>query len=243
MGTMDYADSVFAWDNDLELGYGLLKQGSQSFRKSDDRIIAATRASMRQSEHFRYMAFAEFRTQFYIGSNYDVIDSTTGDFQKISNFMAPGYLTGALGVEYSPIKELQILVAPIATRSTFVGDDDIIRGGVTSGLGAFGLAPGVRSRTDLGAVVNASLDWEVAENIRWKSRLNGFMPYDTPTLWVVTFENAFLLKVNSWLNVAWLTDVFYNDRVPVVRDDGTTGPATQMRNQLIIAINYSIANF
>jgi hypothetical protein len=69
------------------------------------------------------------------------------------------------------------------------------------------------------------------------------MPYETPALWVITVENAFLMKVNSWLNVSLLTDVFYNDRIPVVRDDGTVGPATQLRNQLVIGINWSLANF
>jgi len=243
LGSLDYSDSLFSWDNDLELGYGTLKQGDQSFRKSDDRIIFATRASYKQSEHFRYTAFGEFRTQFYLGSNYDIFDSLTGDYLKISNIMAPGYLTGALGFEWIPEPVLRILAAPVSTRSTFVGDDDLIIRGITSGLGAYGLAPGVRSRTDFGAVFNVALDWEIVENVRWKSRFNGFMPYQTPDLWVLTFENAFIMKVNSWLNVTWLTDLFYNDGIAVVRDNGTVGPATQMRNQLIIAINYSIANF
>lgn len=243
LGSLDYANPEFSWDNDIELGYSLLKQGAQTFRKADDRIYFSSRASLRQTDVFRYTAFAEFRTQFYLGSNYDVIDPATNDFVKISNFMAPAYLSGALGAEYLPVPQLQILAAPISTRSTFVGDDDIINSGISNGLGAYGLAPGVRSRTDLGAVINVALDWEVFENIRWKSRFNGFMPYETPDLWVLTFENAFLLKVNSWLNVTWLTDVFYNDLVPVVRDNGTIGPATQLRNQLVVAITYSIANF
>lgn len=243
LGSLDYANPTFAWDNDLELGYSILKQGSQSFRKADDRIYLSSRASLKQSEHFRYTGFAEFRTQFYIGSNYDVIDSTTGEFLKISNIMAPGYLSGALGMEYLPVPELQLLVAPLSTRSTFVGDDDIIQSGITSGNGVYGLAAGVRSRTDIGAVLNVALDWDFVENVKWKGRFNAFMPYETPDLWVLTLENAFLMKVNNWLNVTWLTDVFYNDRVPVLRDDGTTGPATQIRNQLVIAINWSIANF
>jgi hypothetical protein len=243
LGSLDYATKGFSWDNDIELGYGLAKIGSQSFRKNDDRIIVSSRAALRQSKHFKWAAFTEFRTQFYSGRNYDVIDSTTNDFLEISNFMAPAYLTGALGLEYTPVSELKILVAPVSSRSTFVESDRIIEHGITSGLGAFGLAPGVRSRTDVGAVVNASLDWEMFQNVRWRGRFNAFMPYETPALWVVTVENAFLLKVNNWLNVSLLTDVFYNDRIPVVRDDGSTGPATQLRNQLVVGINWSIANF
>ncbi len=243
LGSLDYAANGFSLDNDLELGYGLAKLGSQSFRKNDDRIILSSRAALRQSTHFKWAAFIEFRTQFYDGNNYNVIDRTTNDFLEISNFMAPACLTGALGLEYIPVPELKILVAPVSSRSTFVESDRIIQQGINSGLGAFGLEPGVRSRTDIGAVVNASLDWEMFENVRWRSRFNAFMPYKTPALWVVTLENAFLLKVNSWLNVSLLTDVFYNDRIPVLRDDGTTGPATQLRNQLVIGINWSLANF
>ena len=193
LGSLDYANPTFAWDNDLELGYSILKQGSQAFRKADDRIYFSSRASLRQSDHFRYTGFAEFRTQFYIGSNYDVIDSTTGEFLKISNIMAPGYLSGALGMEYLPVPELQVLVAPLSTRSTFVGDDDIVQSGITSNNGVYGLAPGVRSRTDIGAVLNVALDWEFVENVKWKGRFNAFMPYETPDLWVLTFENAFLM--------------------------------------------------
>ncbi len=243
LGSLDYATDGFSFDNDLELGYGLAKLGSESFRKNDDRIIFSSRAALRQSKHFKWAGFLEFRTQFYSGRNYDVIDSATNDFLEISNFMAPAYLTGALGLEYVPVSEFKLLVSPVSSRSTFVGSDGIIQRGIDNGLGAYGLAPGVRSRTDFGAVVNAALDWEVFQNVRWRGRFNAFMPYETPTLWVVTVENAFLLKVNNWLNVSFLTDVFYNDRIPVVRDDGTVGPATQLRNQLVVGINWSLANF
>ncbi len=243
IGSLDYASNGFSWDNDLELGYGLSKLGSESFRKTDDRIIFATRAAYKQTDNFRYTAFLDFRTQFAPGYNYDVQDSARGNFLKISNLMSPGYLTGALGMEYVPVPELKVLVAPVSSRSTFVTDDDLIADGIASGLGVYGLLPGQRSATDLGAVVNVALDWEAVENVRWRLRFNGFMPYQTPDLWVLTLENAFIMKVNSWLAVSWLSDIFYNDKVPVTRDDGTVGPATQFRNQLNITIGWSLANF
>ena len=86
------------------------------------------------------------------------------------------------------------------------------------------------------------MNWEFAENLNWKARANAFMRYNAPDPWVLTVENAILAKVNSWLSIGFLTDVFYDDRVPVVRDDGTTGPATQLRNQLVIDITYSLTN-
>ena len=94
----------------------------------------------------------------------------------------------------------------------------------------------------MGALLNATIDWQVFENVTWKSRLNAFMRYDAPSLWVVTVENAFLMKVNAWLNIGLLTDLFYDHRVPIVRDNGTTGPATQLRNQLVVNVSYTLAN-
>jgi len=238
LGELDYAHKIFSWENDLDLGYSLLKQGDQDFRKADDRIIYVTKASWKQTDWLRWTAFADFRSQFYVGYNYDQPDPTspTG-FLKISNLMAPAYLTASAGAEWTPLPEFKLMVAPLASRSIFVLDDDL------AAVGAFGVTPGENVLTDVGAVVNATLNWEVFENVTWKSRAYSFMRYENIDLWVVSVENAILMKVNSWLSVGFLTDLFYDDRVPVLRDDDTVGPALQMRNQLVINFTYTFTNF
>ena len=241
LASYDYTDSVFYWDNEMQLGYGLVRQGKQAIQKSDDRIILSTRATHKTSDWYRFTGFVDLRSQFVDGFNYGALD-TLGNPTLISGFFAPAFLTAALGAELRPVSQVRILAAPLSSRSTFVSDDRIIAVGVASGDGAFGLAPGERSRTSLGAVLNASIDWEMFTNVTLRTRFNGFMPYETPDLWVVTLENAVMMKVNSWLNIQWLADVFYDDRIPVVRTDGTTGPATQLRNQLIVNINWNLGS-
>ena len=237
LGVLDYAQGRWSWENDLDLGYSLTKLGDQDFRKADDRIIYTTKGSWAQTNWLRWTAFLDFRTQFYIGYNYDQPDSTSpSGFLKVSNLMAPGYLTGALGAEWTPIPEFKMMVSPLSSRTIFVLDDEL------AALGAFGVTPGNNIKEDFGALINASLNWEFAENLTWKARANAFMRYNNPELWVVTIENAILAKVNSWLSVGLLTDLFYDDQVPVVRDDSTIGPATQLRNQLVIDITYSLTN-
>jgi len=238
VASADYAQGVFSWDNDLDLGYGLAKLGNQVFRKADDRIIVGSKASLKQSETFRYTAFLDFRTQFAPGFAYDKfepLDSTK--FLKLSNLLAPGYLTGALGGEWTPIPEFRLLVAPIAARATFVVDDDL------NSKGAFGVDTNATLKVNLGGVISAALNWSPFENVTLKSQLTTFTPYEAPALWVVTFENALIMKVNSWLDVTLLTSIFYDDRVPVTRDDGTVGPATQARNILSVNIAYTWQNF
>jgi len=238
LGSADYVDDRFSWDNDLDLGYGITKLGSESFRKNDDRIILTSKASIKQTDILRYTAFLDFRTQFYQGLNYDKHDPVdTTKFLKISNLFAPAYLTGALGLEWTPIKEFKMLVSPLSSRSIFVLDDDLSR------QGAYGVDSGAHIKTDIGGLINMNLDWIVFENVTWKSRFNAFCRYNAPDLWILTVENAILMKVNSFLSVGFMTDIFYDDRVPVVRDNGTTGPATQVRNQLIVTFQYSMQNF
>lgn len=234
----DYADGIFSWDNDLDLGYGLAKIGNQVFRKADDRIILGSKASWKQSEVFRYTAFLDFRTQFAPGFAYDKREPLdTSKFLKLSNLLAPGYLTGAVGGEWTPIPEFKLLVAPLAARATFVVDEDLNK------QGAFGVDSGQSVKVNLGGVLSAALNWVPFENVTLKTQLTTFTPYEAPGLWVVTFENALVMKVNSWLDVTFLTSIFYDDRVPVTRDDGTVGPATQARNILTVNVAYSWQNF
>lgn len=241
LASYDYADSVIYWDNELDLGYGIIRQGQQPTRKSDDQIIFSSRASLTTTDWYRFTGFLDLRSQFTDGYSYKVLDSA-GNPSLLSSFFAPAFLTAALGAELRPVPQVKILAAPLSSRSTFVSDDRIVATGVASGAGVFGLAPGQRSRTSLGAVLNASIDWEMFTNVTLRTRFNGFMPYETPDLWVVTLENAVMMKVNTWLNISFLTDVFYDDRIPVLRTDGTTGPATQLRNQLIVNVNWNLGS-
>jgi len=238
LGSLNYAEERFSWENNLDLGYSLTKLGVQDFRKADDRIVFGSKASLRQNDWMRYTAFLDFRTQFYNGYNYDVKDSTSSNgFLKISNLLAPAYLTGSLGAEFTPIKQFKLLVAPIASRTIFVMDDDL------AATGAFGVNPGENIKNDIGCVISSTVDVEIVENVTWRNRLNLFGRYNALSYWVVTDENAILMKVNDFLSVGILTDIFYDHKVPVVRDDGTTGPATQVRNQLVIDFRYQFANF
>lgn len=237
LGSLDYAQNNFSWDNDLDLGYSITNQGDQGYRKADDRIILTSKASMKQNEVLRYTGLLDFRTQFAIGFNYDQHDPRDSTrFQQVSTLMAPGYLTGAIGMEWTPIKEFTLLASPLSSRAIFVLDDYL------ASIGSFGVDSGQSVKADLGGLLNATLDWEVFENVRWKSRVNAFMRYRAPDLWVVTVENAVLLKVNSFLSVGFLTDIFYDDRVPITRDDKTVGPSTQLRNQLVINFTHTFGN-
>jgi len=235
--TANYLSTNTYWDNSLLLGYGLTKIGTDPFRKSDDRIMIVSKYGVNATENIRYTGLADFRTQFTIGRNYTApIDTSIGDFPKTSNLFAPAFLTTAIGMEYAPTKSLSVLLAPLSGRFTFVNDPDL------SNAGAFGVTPGESMLSDIGAFCNILYTDEVMTNVNITSRLNLFSRYNSFSTMIVTWENMITMKVNSFLNVSLATDVFYDQRIPITREDGTVGPATQLRNIFSLGIGYAFTN-
>ena len=95
----DYREGRRKWENTLDLGYGLLKQGSRSVQKSDDKMNAVTKFGHQLSQENAKWFFTflfNFSTQFSEGISPDDPDSV------ISRFMAPGYFTIGSGIEFAP---------------------------------------------------------------------------------------------------------------------------------------------
>ena len=78
-------DSTINWTNDLTMGFGLIKQGEDPTRKSDDKIDFASKIGYRASKRWFYSGLLSFRSQFAEGyANPGAVNRT-----RISNFLAP----------------------------------------------------------------------------------------------------------------------------------------------------------
>ncbi len=84
-----------------------------------------------------------FKTQMTPGYNYP----NTED--KISDLLAPAYLLFSLGMDYKPTPEFSLFLSPLTSKNTIVNDD------LLSDAGAFGVEPGKKFRSELGAYANA----------------------------------------------------------------------------------------
>jgi hypothetical protein len=230
----NYLKDNYTWNNYLELGYGLTKIGDVEFRKSDDRIIFVSQAGIAAGKVMNHSLLVDFRTQFTNGRNYaGALDSVTGDYALTSTFMAPAFLTTALGMEIKPMKSLSILIAPLTGRTTIVANR------LLSEEGAFNVTKGHTIKSYLGALLNAHFTDQIFENVTMNSRLNLFSPFTSPDLMVVNWENLISMKVNSFIKVTLSLDVFYDHRININRTDGTIGPATQLKNTFGVGFGYT----
>ena len=230
----NYIKENLTWNNYLEIGYGLTKIGDVEFRKSDDRIILVSQAGIAAGKTMNHSLLVDFRTQFTDGRNYSAkFDSTLGEYPLTSTFLAPAFLTTALGMEIKPLKGLSLLIAPLTGRTTIVANQ------LLSEQGAFNVIKGHKVQAFLGGLINAQYADEIIENVTLNSRLNVFSPFRSPTLMVVSMENLLSMKVNSFIKVTLSLDAFYDHRIVIKRADGTSGPSTQLKNTFGVGFGYT----
>lgn len=198
------------WDNTLDLGYGILRQGANAdFIKTDDRFDFVSKYGVKAFGDFNYAALLNFKTQFTPGYDF------AADTALISDFLSPGYLLGALGLNYAPNVYFNAFVAPVTGRLTVVNND------VLSAAGAYGVAPGEKTRGEFGGyvrVVYSRSDFtaELLRNVAFTSKLDLFSNYlDNPQELVVNWENQLALKVNRYIGVSINTHIFYDPNIRI----------------------------
>ncbi len=191
-----------AWDNTLDLGYGIVKQGKNSVRKSDDKLIFTSKYGRSLVGAWGYSGLLDFRTQFAKGYDFNTSPKTL-----ISKFMAPGYLTLSLGAEYRPNDHFFALISPITGKATIVTDDSL------SAHGAFGVKAGKKTLMQFGWQINSGYKTKLMEGVDFQTKLNLFDSYDDLKHVVVNWENLLLLKVNKIVSSSVSTQLIKDHNV------------------------------
>ena len=104
--------------------------------------------------------------------------------------------------------------------------------------GAYGVPKGENMRTDFGAYLTSMYQEDIWENVNFQTRLNLFSSYKKPTSIDVNWENLITFKINKYLNSTVSTALVYDEDITVLRNDGTTGRATQFRYALALGFGY-----
>lgn len=227
---MNYEKSKWLWDNSVDLGYGLSYQGSDQI-KNDDRIILATRVGYKVSKLWSYAAELSFKSQFYKG--YDTYPVEEGA-HYISKFMAPGYLYGSLGMNYThPTEDLKILLSPITEKITFVLDDSL------SNKGAYGVDPGKKVFAEFGSMVKATYSKKFTENILFSSTLSLFSAYDTFGNIDVDWANSLDWKLNKFFTLKVDLFLLYDNDIKTIDKNGNPkGAKVQLKEVLGFGFGY-----
>lgn len=233
------------WDNSIDLGYGLTQNGDADPIKSEDKIDLATKYGRYAFKHWYYSALLGFKSQFTPGYNYP------DDSTKISNFMAPAYITLALGMDYKPNDNFSVMIAPVTGRIIIVNDQDL------ADAGAYGVDPaeynelfekvkdGEKMRTEFGASIRALYKKDIIENVNLQTKLELFSNYlEDPQNIDVNWEVLISMKVNKYITATLATQLIYDDNTIIAVDNNSdgiideAGPRTQFKEVLGVGFSY-----
>lgn len=244
----NYKKGDAAWDNSLDLGYGILQQGRNSrVTKTDDKVDLLSKFGMKASKNWYYAVLFNFKTQMTPGYNYPGNSSKV----KISDLLAPAYFLTSIGMDYKPKDNISVYIAPLTSKITLVNNQDL------ANQGAFGVEKAVYDATgqiinkgekilsEFGGYMRMQYKKEIMKNVLLQTKLDLFSDYlKKPQNIVVNWENLISLKVNKYLSAVITTNLIYDDKIKIgidTNNDGTpdeAGPRIQFKEILSAGFSY-----
>ncbi len=212
------------WDNRVILGYGIQANEDEDSRKTNDIIDITSSYGYNIGNNWYLAAMMNFKTQFTAGYDYSVDPKN-----KISNFLAPAYLSFGFGVDYKPNENFQVNIHPATPRWTFVGDKDL------QYAGNFGLKnDGDASLFEFGAYLGARYKFQIMQGITYDNRIGIYSNYlDTPQNMDIAYSGILDLKVNKWVSAQVAINLLYDeDQIK----------KTQIKQTLGVGFNYKFDN-
>lgn len=192
-------------ENNMLLGYGFMSQENQSTRKTEDQINISSNYGYDLGKFYYLSAGAQFISQFTRGYNYGATPNPSKK-DRISQFLAPGYLNLGLGISYIPKENLQIIFRPINGQFTFVTDPHL------QVAGKYGLErDGQSLRSELGARLNVIYRLKIIKDIHYTSNLNFFSNYLSHFERVdISYAGILNMKFNKYINATVNIDLLYD---------------------------------
>ncbi|MEO8760226.1 MAG: DUF3078 domain-containing protein, partial [Bacteroidia bacterium] len=237
----NYHKNKIIWNTNINLAYGVIKNGSsKNWLKTDDRIQLTSKVGREAFKKAYYSALVDFKTQFAPGYNYP------NDSTKISNFLAPAYGLIALGMDFEVDSNLSFFISPATVRITYVGDNNLARQGaygvqaeVLDNSGAV-VTPYKNIRYQFGAYAKIQYHRNIMKNVNFATMVESFSDYlNHPENLYINWTTLLSMKVNKFISATFSTQLIYDPAVKIPQADGKlVGPRVQFKQVLGVGFSY-----
>lgn len=251
----DYTRDNQTFVSELDLRYGKLRNQDQLARKNQDRIWWDNKYSYKFSRKWGFFGAVTFESQFDRGFQYETTsDGRDSVGRRISNFLAPGYLTQSLGIEYKPDQFSSIRFGTGTLRQTFVMDNAVRNPSAPAeaitdlqrqGEVRFGIPYPGRFRNELAFQVVAMTDRDLTKSLHLKAQYEFFANYEEWSNARHRLDVILNARVSRVISVLFNTTLLYDPLQIPPEMDGNGQPESQtfsdilQRSQLLgIGITY-----
>ncbi len=233
-GNSKYVKNRHSLTSTMYLDYGVINAASAGWRKNLDRIFIDNIYALAVKGPWGAWAGFNFQSQFTSG--YQGGDPKGN---RISTFLAPGYLTEAIGIIYAPVPYFEARFAPIAFRQTFSIDGQIEKNVANAKGEHYGVKPGLSLKNEFGYFFLAKFDKDLVSNINLKLLYQHFGAYEKLGHTTNRLDAVLSAKIYKIINVSLQGVLIYNeDQLSPV----SKTPELQISQALTIGIKYTIKN-
>lgn len=252
--SISYKKNKFRFHHQARLAYGLVGYFNKRVEKTDDKIDLLMALGRTLNNKWTLTGLVTFKSQFAPGYKYP------DDSTLISDFMAPGYLTLSIGINYNPVKEFQIFVSPASGKFIFVENQRLADKGsfgvtkaVTDSSGNI-LVHGKNIKGELGLNLVTSWKYNIMKNINLNTTLNLHNNYIDPNKYNrwnidVDWDNRFIFTINKLFSTVFYFHLKYDDESKTTKyklnDEGKkiviySKPMVQIKESLGLSITLKI---
>jgi hypothetical protein len=236
-GTANWKKGRRAWDNSLVLAFGGQQIEDADPTKTDDRIELNSKYGYELNKAWYLAGVFQFRSQFTEGFD--------ANLNRISNFLAPGYALGGIGLDYKPNDKFTAFISPTTARMVIMTDERLFGGSTDPELRVYGVKNGNTTEFEFGGYLRAQYKTDLAKNITFMTRGDMFSNYlRNPQNIDVTWETLWTFKVNDWFAATFNTLLIYDHDTDVPRKDADgnldPGPGTQFKQTLGIGLTWKL---
>jgi hypothetical protein len=222
-----------SWDNEIDFLYGSINNEGQGLRKTNDKLYLDTKYGIGIGKNWDTFVSVNFLSQFANGYRYEKDGTGVERDTLISSFLAPAYLTIALGFEYHPVDYFKLRLSPLAPRFTFQTNSTVEANMEKN----YGVEPGKNIRAEWFAFqLLADFDKDLSKNLNLKWRYIMYVNYEDISFDRIDHRLDLVLsaKVAKYIDVNLsLIGIYDKDQ----SDD------IQFSEALGIGIVYSIQNY
>ena len=178
------------FDNKLEMKLGFQTSRSDTvhkFKPNNDLLRYTGKLGIQAHKKWYYTLQVLAYTQFSRGLK-------ANDKKVYSDFMSPFDLNVGVGMEY----KVEALNKRLTGSLNFLPLDYNYRYvGRLALATSYGLKEGEHTLRDFGSQLTIDLEWKIADQLKWKTRLYGFTSYKRA---LIEWENLFTLQVSKYIS-------------------------------------------
>ena len=214
-----YKKNNVEWESYVIHKLGILNTEDKEARFNDDLIELNSKYGLSAGKKWFYSGLINFKTQLFNG--YESSDENKEN--PVSGFMAPGYLTLALGMDYKE-KNFTLMLLPVTSKMTIVSDT------VKFDQTRYDIPEDKKIDNMGGASLVNSFKWELAKDFNLQSKMDFFYEYMRSDNQIqAEWELILDMKINVFLSTRIGTYLrYYSNESEYV----------QFRENLSISFNY-----